>query len=243
MKMSFGKGLWVAVCFLAACATWVLDNISLRMSQSASQVSPEALQRFAQKFMEMAAARGQKPSPDTKRYDASEDDERKSGDPSEKMQEEKEEQKEQEERNEGAAAEDEEYQQDEDAEAGEEEDEVVDDPLVDVPEQAQKHAPKHAPKQAPKQAPKHAPKQAPKQAPEQASGPQDDIAVMDKCNSSTHRKEWMMCGRRMASLPRAKFPEAHKLWDGGSDAICQQSCAVLYCLQSFHFHVPIPAAA
>ena len=228
--MSFGKGLWVAVCFLAACATWVLDNMSLRMSQSASQVSPEALQRFAQKFMEMAAAREQKPSPDTKRYDMNEDDERKTGDPSEKMQEEEEEQNEQEECNEGAATEDEEDQQDEGAEAGEEEDEVVDDPLVDVPEQAQKHAPKHAPKQAPKHAPKH-------------SGSQDEVAVMDKCNSSTHRKEWMMCGRRMESLPRAKFPEAHKLWDGSSDAICQQSCAVLYCLQCFHFHVPIPAAA
>ena len=40
------------------------------------------------------------------------------------------------------------------------------------------------------------------------------LALPDKVNSSTHRKEWMLCGRRMEVLSRADFPELHKLWDG-----------------------------
>ena len=39
-----------------------------------------------------------------------------------------------------------------------------------------------------------------------------------KMNSTSHRKEWMMLGRRVEALPREKFPECHKLWDGTNEA-------------------------
>ena len=62
-----------------------------------------------------------------------------------------------------------------------------------------------------------------------------------KCNSTSHRKEWMMLGRRVEALPREKFPECHRLWDGsnkvpGLVTYCA-SCHVSY--ECFHVAVAL----
>ncbi|CAE7437874.1 unnamed protein product [Symbiodinium sp. KB8] len=51
--------------------------------------------------------------------------------------------------------------------------------------------------------------------------PKDEnrLCLPAKVNSATHRKEWMLCTRRMEVLSRANFPEIHKLWDGSLAAV------------------------